>query len=146
MDWLPVDVAASTITEILDSDCDVDGDGDGDRGKYQVYNIVNPYPIPWSDVVSMLRKQTEKEIEVVGMREWAGKLNALAETGESKVPGLRLLGFFEGMVDEEDGNGGRVFETGVTEGVSGALRGCGGFNEGWLERCVGVWREMGFLE
>jgi hypothetical protein len=147
VDWIPVDVAAATITDLLTS-------GNGERGNYEVHNIVNPHPIPWSSLVDMLQESGSKwgeekeEMEIVPMKTWVQRLSALADSGVSpdEVPGLRLLQFFEGMVGDEGEEGGRVFETGKTRGLSGSLRGCEAFNGGWLEGNVGVWRESGFLK
>ncbi|KAL2066412.1 hypothetical protein VTL71DRAFT_2483 [Oculimacula yallundae] len=86
------------------------------------------------------------------------------------IPGLRLLQFFEDMAASEPEpqpnpkpkpkentqeeikeknieEAGRVlvFETEKTRGVSPALRECGVFNEGWVERYLRVWREGGFM-
>ena len=77
------------------------------------------------------------------MKEWVARLEKLGETRED-VPGLRLLGFFEGMAEGEEEN--KKFETKKTQGVSTALRECGPFCGEWLRGNVGVWREIGFLK
>lgn len=144
VDWIPVDVAAGTITDSLTC---------ADEGtQYEVHNIVNPRRIKWEELVGMLQDiassgEQSKKMEVVSMKEWVEKLNGLADAGVSpdEVPGLKLLQFFEGMLgdgEEEE----RVFETGKTEGVSGALAGCQAFNGGWVEKNVEIWREGGFLK
>jgi len=106
---------------------------------------VNPKRIKWEELIEMLR--IEKEVEVVSMREWVERLNGLADEGVSPddVPGLKLLQFFENMVGEGEEEE-RVFETGKTEGVSGALAACEAFNGRWVKKNVGVWREGGFLK
>lgn len=149
VDWVPVDVAASTITDLLTSPSSLENE-DG-REKYEVHNIVNPKRIKWEELVEMLQDvalgEKGKKMEVVSMKAWVGKLTGLADAGVSpdEVPGLKLLQFFENMVQdgkEEE----RVFETGKTEAVSGALKRCEAFNNVWVRKNVGVWMEGGFLK
>lgn len=155
VDWIPVDVAAATITDILLSPASPEN-GECERlekeeGKYSVHNIVNPRPIPWAELVGMLQdthKGTEKKMEEIAMTKWTRRLGALpsSTTDPKSVPGLRLLQFFEDMaVSEEEEGESKVFETGKTQGISGALRSCEAFNRRWLEGNVRVWRESGFL-
>lgn len=140
VDWVPVDVAAGTVTDILLAE--------GER--YKVHNVVNPCPIPWGELVKMLQAsglvKEGGKMEVVSMKVWVERLMGLAESGVSPddVSGLRLLQFFEGMA-EEDEEEEKKFETSKTRAVSGNLRGCGGFNQGWVDGNVRVWREIGFL-
>ena len=151
MDWIPVNVAASTITDLL---TEGNGDGEGGKERYQVSNIVNPHQIGWGELVDMLQEAGsksvtgKKEMEVISMKEWVARLSKLADRGvcPDEVPGLRLLHFFEGMVGGEEEEDGRVFETEKTQAVSGALAACEAFNGGWLDENVRVWREIGFLK
>ncbi|KAH8656954.1 hypothetical protein BGZ60DRAFT_531819 [Tricladium varicosporioides] len=142
VDWIPVDIAANTISDILLASPSIGNE----EVNYEVHNIVNPKPIPWSKLVSMLQAQKEG-VKGVEMKDWVAKLNTLADRGASpdEIPGLRLLQFFEGMAEGGDGES-KVFETGKTQEISEALRNCGEFSQSWLEGNMRVWRESGFVK
>jgi nucleoside-diphosphate-sugar epimerase len=153
VDWIPVDIAASAIGEVLLSS---DGKGlvrnfGGEEeeseigGEYKVHNIVNPSSIPWSFLLRMLQSSSlaaAGKLEEVSMHEWVRRLNAVTEQSVD-VPGARLLGFFEDMVGDEGES--KVFETGKSREVSWSLRECGPFCGEWVEGNVKGWRESGFL-
>ncbi len=146
VDWVPVDIAASTISDIL---LQPHQQGNREVG-YTVHNIVNPYPIQWEELVTMLQSSslTSSKLEEVDMKEWVQRLSALANSSSDArdVPGLKLLQFFENMCNEEEGHVvSKVFETGKTRGLSRALRECGGMRGEWIEMSVGRWRESGFI-
>jgi hypothetical protein len=146
VDWIPVDVAATTISEILLSSKPEKEDGE----DYSVHNIVNPRSIQWAELVSLL--QTAKmegggeEMGEVSMREWVVRLAKLADEGvdTDQLPGLKLLQFFENMA-ESGGEGSKSFETEKSRGVSRALAECKPFCGEWVKRNLSVWRESGFF-
>ncbi|CZR53994.1 uncharacterized protein PAC_03877 [Phialocephala subalpina] len=162
VDWVPVDVAARTVSDVL-----LSGRGDGESGvvevgqgqekkvgTYSVHNIVNPAPILWSDLVSMLRSSLVStsssklnKIEAIPMKDWVQRLASLAEAAASpnEVPGLRLLQFFESLAEEEGEEEGKIFETAKTQEISECLRECGRFNQGWINCNIKSWKEIGFL-
>ncbi|KAK0122143.1 hypothetical protein ONS95_010404 [Cadophora gregata] len=72
VDWIPVDIAARTITDILLSSSPVlplEGalpgtqigcqDEKNESKIYNVHNIVNPHSIPWSSLIAMLQSQRQ---------------------------------------------------------------------------------------
>lgn len=141
VDWVPVDIAAGTIRDVLLSE--------KKQEEYAVHNIVNPSPIPWAELIGILQRGDLSRVEkmnVVSMKEWVRRLSSQAEAGVSpdEISGLRLLQFFENMaledVEEE-----KMFETEKTRGISESLRECGSFNQQWLDSNVRVWKETGFL-
>ena len=73
------------------------------------------------------------------MEEWVRRLNAQAEKKLSpdELPGLRLLQFFERMVEEKSGS--KVFETTKTVETSKSLRDLGPFSAEWLEKSFEAW-------
>lgn len=143
VDWIPVDVSAAAISDILLAKSKAEG-------VYSVYNVTNPRPIPWASLVEMLQYSIggEGELEEVTMKEWTKRLGALADSGVSpdEVPGLRLLGFFEDMTTNDDAGARKFFETEKTQGVSEALRDCEAFSQNWVQDNVKVWKESGFLK
>jgi hypothetical protein len=146
VDWVPVDVAASTISDVL-----LHPQLDREKG-YAVHNIVNPDPISWNSLIGMLQASSltreNCRMEEVDMKEWVHRLSTLASTGvdSQDVPGLKLLNFFENMCNEEEGHVvSKLFETQKTRRVSRALRECGGMKQEWIEMILGRWREGGFI-
>ncbi|KAF4627482.1 hypothetical protein G7Y89_g10673 [Cudoniella acicularis] len=139
VDWIPVDIAAATITDILLTK-NLDSES-----KYEVHNIVNPHPIPWSSLIHMLQSQ-RKDLQEIPMGTWVKRLNTFLESGMNadELPGLRLLQFFEGMAGDESES--KVFKTGKTQKISASLRGCEAFCEDWLRGNLRVWGESGFLK
>jgi hypothetical protein len=142
VDWVPVDIAAGTVSDILLFETE------GER--YSVHNIVNPSPIPWSKLVEMLQRgnlTSVEKMDVVSVKEWVQRLISQAEAGASpdEISGLKLLQFFESMALEEAEEEKKVFETDKTGVISKSLRECGGFNQEWLDGNVRVWKETGFL-
>lgn len=148
VDWVPVDVAASAITDILLTQ----------ENGYSVHNIANPHPIEWNELVDILQSSSligkdNTKMEEVDMKEWVHRLKMLANSADSDsdispltVPGLKLLHFFENMCNEEEGHVvSKVFETDKTRAISKALRQCGGMRKEWIEMNIQRWREGGFV-
>jgi thioester reductase-like protein len=148
VDWVPVDVAAEAITDVLLHR----------ESGYAVYNIANPHPISWSSVVEMLqsssllsagKQNTSEKMEEVDMKEWVHRLKTLSVTKGAEptsIPGLKLLHFFENMCDEEEGHVvSKVFATEKTRSVSRALRECASMSAEWIEMNMDRWREVGFV-
>ncbi|KAH7413166.1 male sterility protein [Cadophora sp. MPI-SDFR-AT-0126] len=159
VDWIPVDIAAKTITDILLSSGD---EATEKEGLYNVHNIVNPHSIPWSSLITMLQSQRQTitgaatpqapqpPLQEISMKKWTRRLVALSSSlpQTQPIPGLRLLQFFEDMAAAEgDGEGehSKEFETMKTRGISEALRECEEFKEEWVRGNLEVWRESGFL-
>jgi len=168
VDWVPVDVAASCITELLFTNQngnvvpligrngDREGEGEA-KGNYEVHNIVNPHPIPWKDLLSLLQASSisSTPMRELPIQEWVSRLSSLVDK-DTDIPGLRLLHFFEKMAVEEtetedegkrkgEGNKILIFETEKTRGIIKALRECGAVCREWIEGNVRVWREGGFI-
>lgn len=133
IDWVPVDVAASTMTDILLSDTPEN------ETRYAVHNIVNPHAVKWEELVSMIQASTTHKLEEIDMKEWVRCLNLQAENKYSpdELPGLRLLQFFEQMANENGES--KVFETAKTLEVSRSLRDLGPFCGEWLELSLKAW-------
>ena len=53
MSWIPIDIAAHTITEFILSGVHCD-----------VMNIVHPHPVPWNDVFSTISSTLTSDLEV----------------------------------------------------------------------------------
>ena len=65
-----------------------------------------------------------------------------ADTGG--LPGLKLLQFFENMVQGGEGKS-KIFETSKSTAISQALSVCQPFCEEWAKKNLKVWKEGGFM-
>jgi thioester reductase-like protein len=161
VDWLPVDVAAKVVEEVLLRNVESDTE-DQDEPEYREYNIVNPSPIPWKQMLSLLQQQLSSphatEPESMGelkLADWVALLNEADDEGLSAedIPALKLLPFFERMVGEspsdKQDNDSEVevkgLDTSATWALSPTLRSCERFSEAWIERSVQWWLEIGFF-
>jgi hypothetical protein len=167
VDWIPVNIAAASIFDLL-----LAANSGVQRGSsYDVHNITNPRPIPWSSLVAMLQNtfatlhhtsttSPDAEVDtdantgvganqpflaVVTMEEWVRRLNVLADSGTTpdQLPALKLLQFFENMTEDKEPS--KLFETKKSQGVSEALRDCPAFCQDWIDGNVRRWRESGFI-
>jgi len=83
--WLPINVAARVIIEILDSDV-------------QVLNLCHPRPVPWNDLMEPIAALLQ--IPLVPFQEWLSSLESqisarqLTKEQAESVPALRLFNFF----------------------------------------------------
>jgi hypothetical protein len=165
VDWIPVDVAAQSIVEILTHPRHASAQLGQSRPTYTVHNIVNPQSVPWTDIVQMLQRSDaigpRKALRTITMLEWVALLNKAADDGISpdELPGLRLLGFFQDMAARTTTHGkGRVgageadaspssivFDTRKSRDISPTLAACQGYCSEWLEASMKKWREEGLF-
>ena len=90
-------------------------------------------------------------VEEVQISEWVRRLTSLADEGLTTIdlPGLRLLGFFERLAEEDTGEGNgrdKIFETGYTREMSPALRDCGPVCKEWIQSMLDAWKRIGFID
>lgn len=97
VNWLPVDICASSIASALSA-------ASHSTTTYTVHNLVNPSTISWSTFLSALAAATSssastQSFQTVSMHEWVAMLEKAAdeEGRHGEVPGLKLLGFFQEM-------------------------------------------------
>ncbi|KAH8803282.1 male sterility protein [Xylogone sp. PMI_703] len=145
VDWVPVNVAAKVISEVVFQPHKKD---QAHRNTYDVHNITNPNPLPWSTLLDILNKANlsskNQPLPIIPLSEWLRRHHTTAT--DLEIPALRLLPSFEGLlVDEEDGIKDKVFETSKTQIISPILKESGPVCEDWAEKWIGRWREEGFL-
>lgn len=93
MTWIPVDIAASAIVEMLDAK------------DVEVVHIEHPNPVKWEDVVQPLTDNLD--LPVVSYAEWLSKLYEddgsvdikNARSKAEKRPALKLQAFFDSLAD-----------------------------------------------
>lgn len=144
VDWLPVDIAATTITDVLIRD------NRQENGYCALFNVVHPHPVPWSRLLELLQEcqvnSGKPRLAEIPILEWTKRL---AETensfsGDAKgLPGLKVLQFFEEMALEIDQS--TTFSTTKVEEISETLRSCPPLAYDWVEAYVKQWRQSGFL-
>ena len=151
VDWIPVDFAAASVTDILLFSSSQQPEAEGLRNKHSVHNIVNPKIIRWDELIDMLqdikaRGDNGGRMEEVSMVEWVARLGKLADEGVSadELHGLKLLQFFENIAEGGEEQS-KVFETGKSRSISKALRDCRPFCEELVGKNLKVWKESGFL-
>ena len=95
VDWIPIDILSQIIVELSLHDIQAPGDST----KY--YNLVNPIPVPWVELLEPLKESCGPQVQVVTLSEWVQKLKSLdrADTEELKSrPALKTLDFFTLMI------------------------------------------------
>ncbi|KAI0040339.1 acetyl-CoA synthetase-like protein [Auriscalpium vulgare] len=128
--WVPVDVAASALLDMLDS-------------PHPVLHLVHPQPVPWT-VVSGAASAI-LGAPVVPYVEWAAKLHdayhaSAADAGALKNnPVFKLVDFFAGMRAPS------VLSTDRAVDASRNLRDAAVLGKEDVERWVGYWRNTGLL-
>lgn len=87
IDWVPVDVAAATICELISA-------GSAVREACQVHNIVNPQTSSWTDLLPQL--EAYKGLKRATLSEWVETLKKLIDSDQGKdTPATSLVDFFE---------------------------------------------------
>lgn len=111
VDWIPVDVAAATMHDIVTAFSSTLLADPNDKGtNVPTFNIVNPNPITWSNYLDKLLLALEEAgypvqgLKTVSMVEWTDRLRQAGELENPKddgrpspIPGLKLFHFFEEM-------------------------------------------------
>ncbi|GAB7353494.1 hypothetical protein MBLNU459_g3943t2 [Dothideomycetes sp. NU459] len=129
VNWLPVDICAGAISTVLASPATHD---------YTVHNLVNPSAISWYTFLDALETASETEFERVSMGEWVERLQRASEEG-ADIPGAKLLGFFEGMAQTEEGES--TFDTSKTAALVPRLAACSAMDTELLTLYLCKWRE-----
>lgn len=93
IDWMPVDVAAATICELMAA-------GSGVRETCQVYNIVNPQNTTWTDLLPELAAY--RGLKRVDLFHWVGLLKEHIKSGQgNNTLAINLVEFFESACETE---------------------------------------------
>ncbi len=91
IDWIPVDILASTILDILHFTT-------ATEEKSQVYNIVNPQSTPWTSVINtVLSRLSPQHIQVVDLSKWIQMLEQVNQADIQDLtakPAAKILDFY----------------------------------------------------
>ncbi|CCX04911.1 Similar to Polyketide synthase HetM; acc. no. P37693 [Pyronema omphalodes CBS 100304] len=131
LSWLPVDVAAEALAEIV-----LHG---GDAAP--AYHLENPVRQPWEGVLEIFRNKLGLTGKAIPFDQWWKLVEA---NNDERNVAKRLAKFFhEDFHRMADGT--VVLETKKARGVSKILRDCPGVDKVLMERYVDAWRSSGFL-
>ncbi|KAG9950362.1 acetyl-CoA synthetase-like protein, partial [Aureobasidium melanogenum] len=99
MDWIPVDILAKAVVEILLENPDRTG-RDSPMASYetkaQFVHLVNPHEANWQDILPHVQNSLDKQLRVVAYEEWLSDLQASADGEHTEAnPAVKLFDFFE---------------------------------------------------
>jgi thioester reductase-like protein len=130
VDWLPVEAVAGTILDI----------SEGHAQGY--YHAVNPATTTFSELLPAITSYFGDRVRVVSYPEWFAALeksskSAKGDEDAEKVPGIKLLEFYQGLLYEGEP---RVFETSKTQEASQTLSAQKPVNEALMGNWLGQWK------
>lgn len=129
IDWMPVDVAAATVCEIMFA-------GSENREVCQVYNIVNPQKTTWTD--SLPELAAYKNLKRVALSDWVRLLKEHVESGHGRnVPAAGLVEFFESACGTEKRK--LSIDNSKSLALSPALRNAQPISVELMERWISQW-------
>lgn len=130
--FVPVDIAASALLDMLGSD-------------EPVLHLVHPYTVSW-DVISRAASET-LDVPIISYKEWVSKLQAAAQGANEEVarhnPAIKLLEFFEQEMGEVSDV---VISTDKAVQVSQALKGIKKLQRKDVEMWMAYWKKVGLLQ
>lgn len=144
--WLPVDVAAEALIEVIES---MAKHGPGGQ-QAQIYHLLNDdQKTTWQDLLAWAKTNAEGKVELLPPAEWVRKMEVLQKERPDH-PALALLGLWknaygdkeeddnetqhEAEAAEADGKTGGRFETSKTKEVTRALRELNTLDQAYFER------------
>ena len=99
--WLAVDMAAKAVIEIglgRNEVTDVD-----ETSKCAVYHVLNPdRSVLWADMLAWIRDMRSEAFQIVDVREWIARLEAL-DGKDGEHPAKKLLGLWRNAYCKDDG-------------------------------------------
>ncbi|WQF86924.1 Putative AMP-dependent synthetase/ligase domain, phosphopantetheine binding ACP domain, AMP-binding [Colletotrichum destructivum] len=132
LSWIPVDDAASVISEIAFSP----------EPLSITLHLDNPTRQPWSDLMESFGKQLNLKPSVP-FQEWLEQV-AGAEQDDEKFPVKKLYAFFKHLF-QPVACGSVVLDTSVAKTRSGTLRDLGAVDDATLHAYVKYWLDVGYL-
>lgn len=87
VDWLPVDVAAAVVCELVFA-------ADDNETMCQVFHVVNPHSVAWSSLLPSLKSWLD--LERVSFTDWVARLKpSIEDKPDGNVAAAGLVDFFE---------------------------------------------------
>lgn len=97
VDWIPVDILTRGIGELVFHDLISES-----ISTLQIYNVVNPHQVPWSELVPVVREKMASACKLVPLEMWIKKLKSeeLQHLASEKYPALKLLDYLQATLKE----------------------------------------------
>lgn len=137
VDWVPVDTAAQILVDIVRFRARTQADK-----KLDTFHLVNPETASWEQLVPAVHEYysvSGTNVEIVEFQDWIAALKALPMTQEEvrRVPGLKLLEFYEGLASAQGGL--PRLATAHTAEASQALKQLGPINSSMITNWLKQW-------
>jgi thioester reductase-like protein len=127
IDWMPVDVTAAVVCDLMSA---------GSHRACQVYNIVNPHPTIWTELLSEL--SSFGKLKRVAFLDWIRLLKERIETDqEGCSPATGLVDFFESAC--ATGKGKPLIDCSRSFALSSTFKSAQGISVDLMERWIGQW-------
>jgi thioester reductase-like protein len=148
VNWVPMDRLAEVLVELSLEEKKEEKDG-------EVYHITHPKPVAWSSLVPSIRSSLPngKELKLVPYQDWVALLKSKTAEAEAdssldaatlahRNPAMKLLGFFESLLEQGEIGGVRT-ELSLEKTVQGSkiLRELEPIKGEWMEAWVRGWME-----
>ena len=131
-EWIPVDVLAKVIVELLDP-------ADSGSDLTHVYHTLNPHSAEWRHLLPTVKEGLGGNVKIVPYHEWVNALEQSAAKTEDvgKNPAIKLLDFFKGL--EQHAGNSQALETKETRKSSKTLAGLGPVSPEWMAIWMKQW-------
>ncbi|KAI1076050.1 acetyl-CoA synthetase-like protein [Whalleya microplaca] len=103
VDWIPVDELSQIVLEVLEA---VTAPEEGEKGGAKVYNLTNPTPVSWTDLLPALLEAGIAS-ETVEFEEWIARVERSShvehahEKALEENPAVKLLDFYRSLRPRE---------------------------------------------
>lgn len=140
MDWIPVDILAKVVFEILLENSSRKTCGSSEEVKAQFVHLLNPHEADWQDIIPHVQRSLNKELQVVPYEEWLSDLQSSAERSHDEAnPAVRLIDFFEQNRHDLKPR----FSTRNAQRMSQALASLQPVNGDWMQLWMKQWGSSG---
>jgi hypothetical protein len=137
--WVPVDILAEILTELIFNDCLLDKN-EANSPWTRYYHLANPHQVKWSTLAPVILDYFGKErLRSVSLHEWVKILEASGKRKDADAarnPGLKLLEMFRGLTTEEES---LILDTKHTQERSTAMQNLKPVNPEWMRLWLEQW-------
>lgn len=136
VDWIPVDLLAKVVVELAVNAAS----SKGNDAAAAVFHAANPRQNTWDKLVPIIARGLPDDVEVVSLETWVQALRETAdgENHEAQNPAVKLVDFFESLVDNKDKEP-FLLDTKRASAVSETLAGLEPVKEEWVDRWMTQW-------
>lgn len=139
LQWVPVDAAAATMTELLQIGNEVKA-----PEPYPVYHIDNPVGQPWKEMSSVLAGALSIPVNrIIPYRDWLRHITR-SPLSEKENPAARIIDFLDSNY-ERMSCGGLILDTSKSQEHSKTMAALGPVTPEVAVDYVSAWKKMGFL-